>query len=279
MPELPEVETVRAGLEKILENKPIIEKVRLHRGDIRFPIPRELATRLKGQPILGVRRRAKYLLIETPAVTLLNHLGMTGSWRVERTSTRAVSKPLDPHDHCEVDLNDGRSLVFRDPRRFGLLDLVEKGGESSHPRLKGLGVEPLDEQAFNGEFLYSSSRRRKIAIKVFLMDQKVVVGVGNIYASEALFRAGIKPTRAAGKITRREADALAQAVRQVLYDAIRAGGSSIRDFRQAGGSQGYFQTSFQVYDRAGQSCRTCGAKIQSRVIGGRSTYWCRHCQK
>ncbi len=273
MPELPEVETVRSGLEKILRDDPVIEEIELKRADIRFPIPQDLPRVLKGQRVERVRRRAKYLLIDTPKGTLLNHLGMTGSWRLVNAGEE------DIHDHCYIRLGSGRRLAFRDPRRFGMLDLIKPGQESSHVRLKGLGVEPLDAISFHGEFLHAISRKRKIAIKVFIMDQRVVVGVGNIYASEALFRAGLKPTRAAGRLSRHEADRLALACRSVLEEAILAGGSSIRDYRQAGGEEGGFQHAHQVYDRGGEPCRVCGAKIRSKVIGGRSTYWCPKCQK
>jgi formamidopyrimidine-DNA glycosylase len=273
MPELPEVETVRAGLETLLKDQPVIESVRLMRGDIRFKIPKELPRELEGQPVTGVRRRAKYLLIDTPKVSLLNHLGMTGSWRV------SLPGDEDKHDHCYIEFSNGKRLAFRDPRRFGMLDLVKHGEESKHPRLKGLGVEPLDELAFTPEFLFQKSRKRKAAIKVFIMDQRIVVGVGNIYASEALFRAGIRPARAAGKITKHDSERLVEAIRNVLRDAIAVGGSSIRDYRQAGGEQGGFQESHDVYDRGGEPCRICETPIRSKVIGGRSTFWCPNCQK
>jgi formamidopyrimidine-DNA glycosylase len=272
MPELPEVETVRAGLEELLREHPVIKQIKLMRNDVRFPIPAQLPQRLKGQRITGVRRRAKYLLIDTPSVILLSHLGMTGSWRVVRKGDE------DKHDHCYIELSDGRRLAFRDPRRFGLLDLVEPGEEADHPRLKRLGPEPLDEAAFSGEYLHRVTRGRRVAIKVLIMDQKVVVGVGNIYASEALFRAGVRPTRAASRLTRDECERLVDSIRVVLRESIQAGGSSIRDFRQAGGGEGYFQTTFRVYDRAGQPCPSCGTPIRSKIIGGRNTFWCPKCQ-
>lgn len=276
MPELPEVETVRAGLEMRLGKHPTIKLVKLTRGDIRFPIPKDFAKRLEGQPIEGVRRRAKYLLIDTPKASLLSHLGMTGSWRIEDASTLKAS--ISPHDHCFIELSDTRTLVFRDPRRFGLLDLVRPGEEDSHVRLKALGPEPLDGAHFTAESLYASSRKRKTAIKVFIMDQRIVVGVGNIYASEALFRAKIRPQKLAGKITRNEAERLVTAIRAVLEEAIRAGGSSIRDYKNADGESGSFQQAHLVYEREGEACRVCGARIRSKVLGGRSTYWCPKCQ-
>ena len=273
MPELPEVETVRVGLEEITKKRPVIRRVRMMRPDVRFAIPPELPRRLEGQTIIGVRRRAKYLLLDTPQVILLSHLGMTGSWRV------ASPGDEDKHDHLYIDLNDGRRLAFRDPRRFGMLDLIEPGQEASHPRLKGLGPEPLDENQFSAEALYRASRGRRTAVKVLIMDQKVVVGVGNIYASEALFRAGIRPSRAASRLSRADCERLVAAIREVLSEAIRAGGSSIRDYRQSSGEEGSFQTAHKVYDRAGQPCLKCGQLIRTKVIGGRSTYWCVKCQR
>lgn len=273
MPELPEVETVRSGLEEILRKKPVIEQVKLQRGDIRFPIPKDLPKRLEGQPITGVRRRAKYLLFDTPKVSLLSHLGMTGSWRV------APPGDEDRHDHCYIQLSNGKRLAFRDPRRFGLLDLVEPGQEKTHPRLKGLGPEPLNEAEFNADYLYRMSRKRRVPIKVFIMDQRIVVGVGNIYASEALFRAGLRPQKLAGRVSREQVEKLVESIRSVLREAIQAGGSSIRDYRQAGGEEGSFQDAHQVYERGGEPCVVCGTPIRSKVIGGRSTYWCPICQK
>lgn len=275
MPELPEVETVRSGLEKQLSEHPTITSVKLMRGDIRFEIPPELPVRLKGQRILGVRRRAKYLLIDTPKAILLSHLGMTGSWRF----TDAKVSDADKHDHCYIELSDGRRLAFRDPRRFGMLDLVEPGREEEHPRLKSLGPEPLDSEHFNAGYLFKKSRKRHVAVKAFIMDQKIVVGVGNIYASEALFRARVRPQRLAGRLSQLDCERLVAAIHTVLSEAIVAGGSSIRDYRNASGESGAFQSSHQVYERGGDPCRICGATIRSKVIGGRSTYWCPSCQK
>ncbi len=277
MPELPEVETVRSGLEHLLSNHPTIKHIKLMRKDIRFPIPKNFVTSLEGQKIRAVKRRAKYLLIETKNATLLSHLGMTGSWRVEDKS--ALKKSSDPHDHCFIELNDGRTMIFRDPRRFGVLDLTKPGEESTHIRLRDLGPEPLDKKLFNAELLFGQSRKRKVAIKVFIMNQHVVVGVGNIYASEALFYAKIKPQKLAGRLTRLESERLVSAIHEVLSNAIKAGGSSIRDYKNAEGTSGSFQASHQVYERAGEPCRVCAHKIRSSVLGGRSTYWCPHCQK
>lgn len=271
MPELPEIETVRKGLENILKNQPVIKRVILKRADIRFPIPPTLPKRLANQPITSVRRRAKYLLIETPKVILLSHLGMTGSWR--------IATDEDKHDHCYIELADGRKLAFCDPRRFGLLDLVEIGGEEKHPRLKELGPEPLDTKTFTTAYLFQTSRKRKVATKVFIMNQNIVVGVGNIYASEALFRAGIRPTRQASQLTQEECGRLVKVIREVLVESIKAGGSTISDYRQAGGEEGGFQLTFQVYDRASEPCLKCKKPLRSKIVGGRSTYWCSHCQK
>lgn len=273
MPELPEVETVRAGLERLLGTDARIARIELMRKDLRTAIPRELPRRLAGQPITGIRRRAKYLLWTTPAGSLLCHLGMTGSWRLA-----AAGEERD-HDHCYLHLTDGRRLAFRDPRRFGLLGFVPPGGEASHPSLAGLGPEPLDATAFTPAYLHARCRGRRGPIKALIMDQAIVVGVGNIYAQEALFRAGIRPTRAAGRVPRDRLAALVTEIRSVLGEAIAAGGSTISDFRQAGGGSGYFQHNFQVYDRGGQPCRRCGSTLKSGVVGGRGTTWCPKCQR
>lgn len=273
MPELPEVETVRSGLERLLENHPSISKVTLHRGDIRFKIPRELPEKLRSQRITSVRRRAKYLLFDTPAGSLLSHLGMTGSWRI------TSSEKFEKHDHVSIEFSDGRHLVFRDPRRFGLVDLVLPSQEAQHPRLKNLGVEPLDEDAFTGQWLFDVSRKRKTAVKTLIMDQRRVVGIGNIYASEALFRAGVKPTKISGRLTLEECGQIVASSCDVLLTAIRAGGSSIRDYKNASGEAGDFQSQHLVYDRAGEFCRVCGTVIKQKVIGGRSTFWCPTCQR
>jgi formamidopyrimidine-DNA glycosylase len=273
MPELPEVETVRAGLERLLGAGAVISRLELLRHDLRAPIPPALAMRLRDVPITALRRRAKYLLFDTRAGILLSHLGMTGTWRL------APAGDDRPHDHCHLHLRDGRRLTYRDPRRFGLLDLVEPGDEAGHPRLRDLGPEPLDPAAFSVDHLLARARGRRSALKPLIMDQAVVVGVGNIYAQEALFRAGIRPTRPAGRLTRAEATTLVAHIRGVLQAAIAAGGSTISDFRQAGGDGGYFQHDFQVYGRSGQPCARCAAPLHAAVVGGRGTTWCRRCQR
>jgi formamidopyrimidine-DNA glycosylase len=270
MPELPEVETVRAGLERLLAGA-VIRSLTCSRPDLRRPIPADLGARLSGQPVSGVRRRAKYLILATPVGGLLCHLGMTGTWR--------IAPPGDerPHDHCRIDLADGRRLVFRDPRRFGLLDWIDLDGR--HPDLDRLGPEPLDPGAFHVDYLRSACRGRKLAIKPLIMDQEVVVGVGNIYAQEALFRARIKPTAAAGRIPAAALAGLVTAIREILAAAIAAGGSTISDFQHAGGEEGWFQHQFQVYAKAGQPCPACARPLRGGVIGGRTTTWCRWCQR
>ena len=272
MPELPEVETVRAGLERLLGRDAVIARVQLTRADLRAPIPPRLPACLRGQPIRAVRRRAKYLLFDTPAATLLCHLGMTGTWRLAPIGDERS------HDHCYLHLADGRRLAFRDPRRFGLLDLIAPGAEATHPALVGLGPEPLDPAAFTAIYLVGRCARRRTAIKPLIMDQGVVVGVGNIYAAEALHRAGIRPARRAGSLSRLRLATLVDVIRVVLGEAILAGGSTISDFRQAGGDSGYFQSAFRVYDRAGLPCTTCATTLRGGVLGGRSTVWCPKCQ-
>lgn len=270
MPELPEVETVRTGLSEIFERQPLIVRARLLRADIRFAVPPDLPARLEGQRVVAVRRRGKYLLIETPRVILLSHLGMTGSWR--------VVKEEDKHDHLYLELDDGRRLAFRDPRRFGLLDLIETGRESEHPRLRALGPEPFDP-AFGADYLRNRARGRLPSVKAFLMDGRTVVGVGNIYASEILFRAGVRPQRRAGRVTASEWGRIAESVRSVLREAIAAGGSSIRDYLGADGEPGGFQKSFSVYGRERQPCPACAAPVREKALGGRSSFYCAVCQK
>jgi formamidopyrimidine-DNA glycosylase len=270
MPELPEVETVRRGLERLLGKTSVIARIELLRGDLRRPIPAAVATHFSGQPLLGVRRRAKYLLFETPAGSLLSHLGMTGTWRVAPAGDERL------HDHCYLHLKDGRRLAYRDPRRFGLLDLVRPGAQLAI--LERLGPEPLDAGSFHDGYLFALCRARKAPVKAVIMDQQVVVGVGNIYAQEALFRAGIRPTRAARTLTRKRVRLLIGEIRVVLEAAIAAGGSTISDFRQAGGDGGYFQHHFQVYDRAGEACHRCQGRLRGGVVGGRGTTWCPRCQ-
>jgi formamidopyrimidine-DNA glycosylase len=231
-----------------------------------------LATVLPGQRVRDVRRRAKYLLVDLDGGTLIAHLGMSGSLRALPPGT-----PWVPHDHYELGLDSGRGLRFNDPRRFGCL-LWTTGNVFEHPLLAGLGPEPLDA-AFDGAALTARARGRRVAVKQFLMDQRVVVGVGNIYASEALFRAGIHPGRAAGRVSRERFERLAGAIREVLEEAIRQGGTTLRDYVSADGTPGYFRQDLFVYERSGQPCRRCGLPIRKQTQGQRSTYFCPACQR
>ncbi|CAN5217637.1 bifunctional DNA-formamidopyrimidine glycosylase/DNA-(apurinic or apyrimidinic site) lyase [soil metagenome] len=270
MPELPEVETTRRGLAPHLEGRRITA-VTLRRPDLRWPIPAEVARILPGQAITGIRRRAKYLLIDTAPGSALLHLGMSGSLRVLPANT-----PVLAHDHVDIGLDSGRVLRFNDPRRFGCL-LWQPAG-AVHPLLAGLGPEPLSDH-FDGGYLHALSRGRRASIKTFLMDQAVVVGVGNIYAAESLFRAGIAPGRAAGRVSGARYDGLARAVREILAHAIRRGGTTLRDFISPDGLPGYFEQELFVYGREGDPCRVCGQPLRSRRLGNRATAWCRTCQR
>ncbi len=270
MPELPEVETTRRGLEPHLLGRRI-HGVILRRPDLRWPIPAEIAQLLPGQRIEGIRRRAKYLLLETPAGSALLHLGMSGSLRVLPGDT-----PVRAHDHVDISLDNGQLLRFNDPRRFGCL-LWQPAGDI-HPLLAGLGPEPLDD-GFDGDYLFARSRGRSAPVKSFLMDQRVVVGVGNIYAAESLFMAGINPLREAGKVSRERYRRLGEAVKQILGHAITRGGTTLRDFISPDGAPGYFEQELLVYGRDGQACTRCGRALKHASIGQRATVWCGHCQR
>jgi len=275
MPELPEVETTRRGIEPHLAGRRIAA-VTLRRNDLRWPIPPEVSERLPGQLIESVERRAKYLLIHTAAGSAMLHLGMSGMLRV-----LPPDAPIGKHDHVDIVLEGtaeqrGRVLRFTDPRRFGSL-LWQPFGEL-HPLLAALGPEPLTD-AFEGDTLWCGSRGRSAAVKLFLMDNANVVGVGNIYASEALFAAGIDPRRAAGKVSRQRYASLAAEVKRILAWAIERGGTTLRDFLNPDGAPGYFFRELNVYGRAGESCKVCGTPIRQAVLGQRSTFWCPRCQK
>jgi len=271
MPELPEVETTRRGIRAALRGRTVTALV-LRERRLRWAVDERLGAVLPGRRVVDVRRRAKYLLIELEHGTLIAHLGMSGSLRV-----LPASAPLLVHDHYDLLLDSGRCLRFNDPRRFGCL-LWTEGDPAEHPLLAGLGPEPL-EGSFDADYLASKARGRRVAIKQFLMDQRVVVGVGNIYASEALFRAGINPRRAAGRVSRDRLARLVEAVRAVLAEAIRQGGTTLRDYVNAEGTPGYFRQELFVYERAGEPCRNCGAPIRQVVQGQRSTYYCPACQR
>ncbi|MDA3962057.1 MAG: bifunctional DNA-formamidopyrimidine glycosylase/DNA-(apurinic or apyrimidinic site) lyase [Planctomycetota bacterium] len=274
VPELPEVETVRTGLAHLLPTPCRIQRLELRRRDLRREVPANLPRLVKGQAITALRRRAKFLIWDLERHSLINHLGMTGSWR-------AVTGTSDKrrHDHVVIHLADGRRLVYHDPRRFGLLDVVAHESEDQHPWIATCGPEPLDPTQFTPAYLAGACARRRCAIKVAIMTNAVVVGVGNIYAAEALFRAGIKPHTPAGSVSKPRIARLVTAIRTVLSEAIAAGGSTIKDFRQAGGSSGYFQTRFAVYGRDGQDCTACGSTLKHAVLGQRATVWCPRCQR
>ncbi len=270
MPELPEVENVKLGLESLGTVGQTLAQIELLSAGLRVPFPRHLQRRLKGQSLLGISRRAKYLLLETEQYYLISHLGMTGSWR-------SFQQPKK-HDHVILHFESGFKLVFNDPRRFGVLDLVVKSQLQQSRWLEHLGIEPLAKE-FDGDYIFQRTRNKTAAIKGFLMDQRHVVGVGNIYASEALFAAGVRPTRAAGKISRSEAILLAKNIQTILHAAIVAGGSTIRDYRDARGASGTFQQRFSVYARAGEKCLKCGTVVRAKTVAGRNTFWCMKCQR
>lgn len=238
---------------------------------LRWPIPANLGAAIRHQTVRGVERRAKYLLIALDGGTLIVHFGMSGSLRL-----LGADVPPRPHDHWDILLDTGQVLRFHDPRRFGSLHWTESNPDA-HPLLAKLGPEPLGGE-FDAEYLYRATRRRKVAIKQFIMNSRIVVGVGNIYASEALFRARISPRRAAGRISRSQAKSLAKAVKEVLAEAIRIGGTTLRDYVNAEGIPGYFRQRLFVYERAQQPCRVCKAPVKQFTQGQRSTYWCAICQ-
>ncbi len=271
MPELPEVETVRRGIAPHVLGK-VIDRMVIRQRRLRWPISRALPGAVTHQRIHAVGRRAKYLLIELDEGHLLWHLGMSGSFRILQHPP-----PPGPHDHVDVCLKQGATLRFRDPRRFGSLHWT-RADPLRHRLLKDLGPEPLGED-FSGEWLHARSRGRSGAVKNFLMDSKIVVGLGNIYASEALFEAGISPVRASGRVGLDCYRRLAGAAKAILGQAIKAGGTTLRDFTKAEGEPGYFAQELQVYGRAGEACPRCGEPVCRRVIGQRSSFYCRQCQR
>ena len=274
MPELPEVETTLRGIRPYLQGRRI-EALMVREPRLRLPIPPDLPSRVVGRSVLGVSRRAKYLLIGVEGGTLILHLGMSGSLRVLPAGTAPAR-----HDHVDLVVSDDLCLRLRDPRRFGLLVWTPDPpalAADRHPLLKDLGPEPLGP-SFDGNHLYRESRRRRVAVKPFLMDGGVVVGVGNIYASESLFASGIHPARPCRRIGLDRYRRLAEAVRAVLGAAIAQGGTSLRDFVQVDGNPGYFARSLQVYGRAGEPCPSCGAPLRQRRIGQRSSFYCPRCQ-
>ncbi|MBV4414249.1 bifunctional DNA-formamidopyrimidine glycosylase/DNA-(apurinic or apyrimidinic site) lyase [Enterobacteriaceae bacterium YMB-R22] len=269
MPELPEVETSRRGIEPHLVGATILHAV-VRNGRLRWPVSDEIHA-LSDQPVLSVRRRAKYLLLELPAGWIIIHLGMSGSLRI-----LPAELPPQKHDHLDLVMSNGKILRYTDPRRFGAW-LWTKALEG-HSVLAHLGPEPLSDE-FSGTWLYEKSKRKKTAIKPWLMDNKLVVGVGNIYASESLFAAGIHPDRLASSLSVEECCRLAQSIKAVLLRSIEQGGTTLRDFLQSDGKPGYFAQELQVYGREKEPCRVCGTPVSAGKHGQRSTYWCRHCQR
>ena len=283
MPELPEVETVKAGIAPVMEGHVIVQ-ADVNRPDLRWPFPDQMAERLTGKRVLGLRRRSKYILVDLEsAETLLIHLGMSGRMLI---SGHVVGEFRHPHpapakhDHVVFHMEGGVRVTFNDARRFGAMDLMDTATQDDHWLIRDLGPEPLGN-AFNETYLVERLRGRNMPIKSALLDQRIVSGLGNIYVCEVLFRAGIHPARKAGRIGAKRVAALVPLIRDVLSEAIASGGSSLRDYRQTDGELGYFQHVFQVYDREGASCVTpgCGRKITRIVQSGRSTFFCPQCQR
>lgn len=270
MPELPEVETTRRGIARAITGRRVTRVIVRDRR-LRWPVPAGLARELDGHTVMRVRRRAKYLLFDIGAGTMLLHLGMSGSLRIV-----PATRPPEKHDHLDIVFSDGRALRFRDPRRFGSVHWTRRD-PLQHSLLRTLGPEPLGRD-FTGAYLAARAAGRRQAVKTFIMDSHVVVGVGNIYASEALYRARIDPRRAAGRISRERYELLARAVRSVLRAAISKGGTTLRDFVNDAGEPGYFRMRLAVYDRAGAPCRRCGTVIRRIRSGQRSTFFCPRCQ-
>ena len=267
MPELPEVETTVRGLERVLLGKRIA-RIEARRPDLRRALPVDLGQRLTGARVTGMRRRAKYGLIDTErGDTLVFHLGMSGKWRID-------PREIDKHDHLLVETDDGRRLALNDARRFGSLDLVPTAELGDWPAFAALGPEPLDVDAAE---LKRRLAGRTASIKLLLLDQGIIAGLGNIYVCEALYRAGIHPQRAGGSVSLERLKRLVPAIRDVLTEAIAAGGSTLRDFARPDGELGYFSKAFAVYDREGQACK-CGGRVRRVVQGGRSTFYCPKCQ-
>lgn len=278
MPELPEVETVRRGLAPVLEGR-IITHVQLNRPNLRFPFPPDFAARIEGQRIEHLSRRAKFLQADlTSGERLFMHLGMSGRFILGGEALGEFTHAHDAnpkHHHVIFTTEDANTVTYNDPRRFGFMELV---GVGAPYRLDHLGPEPLSNH-FSAPDLRARLKGKKSAIKIALLDQKIVAGLGNIYVCEALFRAGISPTHAAGRLTIAQSETLVRHIKEVLIEAIAAGGSSLRDHRQADGALGYFQKTFAVYGREGEDCVTCDAPIMRRVQGGRSTFYCQACQR
>jgi formamidopyrimidine-DNA glycosylase len=293
MPELPEVETVRRGLQPVMEGFQIA-KAEARRKDLRFPFQKDFIARLDGQTVTGLGRRAKYLMADLGSGdVLLMHLGMSGSFRVVANEKKKTPGEFHhprsedrAHDHVVFHMSSGASVVFNDPRRFGYMKIIARHALEAEPLLKGLGPEPLGNE-FDAQMLARACADKKTSLKAALLDQRVVAGLGNIYVCEALYRSQLSPRRSAATLASRKneptdhAKRLVTAIHGVLNQAIEAGGSSLRDHRQTSGELGYFQHSFQVYDREGETCQTakCGGIVKRFTQNGRSTFWCPKCQK
>jgi formamidopyrimidine-DNA glycosylase len=293
MPELPEVETVRRGLQPVMEGSKIL-KAETRRKDLRFPFQKDFIARLEGQTVTGLGRRAKYLMADLESGdVLLMHLGMSGSFRVLKDEGQAKPGQFHhprsedrAHDHVVFHMSSGAAVVFNDPRRFGYMKIIARKAFEDEPLLKGLGPEPLGNE-FDAKMLAQSCANKKTSLKAALLDQRVVAGLGNIYVCEALFRSQLSPRRLAATLATKKSEPtdhakrLVGAIHAVLNQAIKAGGSSLRDHRQTSGELGYFQHSFQVYDREGEKCQTagCGGIVRRFTQNGRSTFWCPKCQK
>lgn len=288
MPELPEVETVKKGLEPHMVGQKIMT-ADVRRPDLRWPFPPNMVSRLTGQKILRLRRRSKYILCDLDSdETLLIHLGMSGRMTILHPNETSdiigklhhLHPALEKHDHVVLDMESGVRVIFNDARRFGAMDLVETGKLEQHKLIESLGPEPLGN-VFNDEYLFDKLKNRQLPIKSALLDQKIVSGLGNIYVCEALWRSGILPTRQSKSLTKSDISKLVPIIRDVLNEAITAGGSSLKDYRQTDGELGYFQHSFAVYGREGQMCKTegCSENIKRLVQSGRSSFYCARCQK
>jgi formamidopyrimidine-DNA glycosylase len=301
MPELPEVETVRRGLQPVMEGSKIV-KAETRRKDLRFPFQKDFVTRLTGQTVTGLGRRAKYLMADLASGdVLLMHLGMSGSFRVLKEEDEKTPGQFHhprsgdrAHDHVVFHMSSGAAVVFNDPRRFGYMKIIARNALEHEPLLRGIGPEPLGNE-FDAAMLARSCANKKTSLKAALLDQRVVAGLGNIYVCEALYRAHLSPRRLAATLATKtgqrkgvaggeptdHARRLVTAIHAVLNQAIKAGGSSLRDHRQTSGELGYFQHSFQVYDREGEKCRTAGCEgiVRRFTQNGRSTFWCPKCQK
>ncbi|MAU41481.1 MAG: DNA-formamidopyrimidine glycosylase [Kordiimonas sp.] len=279
MPELPEVETVCRGMRPLLDGA-ILSEVIVRRSDLRFPLPPDFAARLTGQQVVRLRRRAKYILMEmADGQTVIMHLGMSGRIKLIAAADQPSARPLAKHDHVVFITDRGDYLVYNDPRRFGFMDMCAGDTLLSHKLFRDMGPEPLGNE-FHPNGLTARLAGRKVAIKQALLDQKNVVGLGNIYVCEALFEAGISPFMAAGQVTMEQLERLVPRIQQVLRRAIEAGGSTLKDYARVDGELGYFQHSFRVYGREGEACKTkgCSSMIARAVQGGRSTFYCPVCQ-